>query len=127
MKTQIGNSEADQKRRRLIELLTRVQPSCLDVEVAIWKIHKRDKRRRAPRASRPRVRPKKIMSCIMRAFQIDKDRPMAYLQITTDTAAAATTTKVTKYDPNHWTPKSVNSNPTSGHIEVKILIQPLDT
>ena len=35
----------------------------------------------------------------MRAFQIDKDRPMAYLQITTDTAAAATTTKVTKYDP----------------------------
>ena len=40
---------------------------------------------------------------------------MGYLQITTDTAAAATTTKVTKYDP------------TSGHLKVKILIQPLDT
>ena len=34
MKTQIENSEADQKRRRLIELFARVQPSCLDVDVA---------------------------------------------------------------------------------------------
>ena len=40
---------------------------------------------------------------------------MRYLQITTDTAAAATTTKETKYDP------------TSGHLKVKILNQPLDT
>ena len=34
MKTQIENSEADRNRRRLIELFTRVQPSCLDVDVA---------------------------------------------------------------------------------------------
>ena len=78
-------------------------------------IHKRDNRRRAARASRPRVRLKKIMSCIMRPFQINKDRPIAYLQITTDTAAAAKTTEETKYDP------------TSEHLKVKIRIQPLDT
>ena len=78
-------------------------------------IHKRDNRRRAPRASRPRVRLKKIMSCIMTPFQINKDRPIAYLQITTDTAAAATTTKETEYDP------------TSGHLKIKNLIEPLDT
>ena len=28
---------------------------------------------------------------------------------------------------NLWTPKSENSNPTSGHLKVQILIQPLDT
>ena len=33
MKTQIENSQADQKRRRLIELFARVQPSGPDVDV----------------------------------------------------------------------------------------------
>ena len=58
---------------------------------------------------------RKIWSCIIRAFQIDKDRPIAYLQITTDTAAAARTRI------------SHNSKPTSGHLKVKILNRPLDT
>ena len=35
VKTQIRNSEANQKRRRLPELLARVHPSYLQVEVAI--------------------------------------------------------------------------------------------
>jgi hypothetical protein len=38
VKTQIWNSEADQKRRRLLELLARVHPSCLEVEVTIWNL-----------------------------------------------------------------------------------------
>jgi hypothetical protein len=35
VKTKIGKSEANQKRRRLPELLARVHPSYLEVEVAI--------------------------------------------------------------------------------------------
>ena len=38
VKTQIRNSEANQKRRRLLELLARVHPSYLEVEVAIWNL-----------------------------------------------------------------------------------------
>ena len=66
----------------------------------------------------------------MRPFQIDKDQPIAYLQITTDTAAAATTTKVTKYDPSirvMVSSKSKNFKPTSGHLKVRNLNQPMDT
>ena len=63
----------------------------------------------------------------MRPFQIDKDRPIAYLQITTETAAAATTTKVTKYDPTHGHLYVPNSNPTSENLEMKNLIQLMNT
>ena len=59
----------------------------------------------------------------MRPFQIDKDRPIAYLQITTDTAATATTTKVTNYNPIPGHLEFQSSNPTSENVEVKNIIQ----
>ena len=32
-----------------------------------------------------------------------------------------------KFESNLWTPKSEKANPTSGHLQMQILIQPLDT
>ena len=61
----------------------------------------------------------------MRPFQIDKDRPIAYLQITTETAAAATTTKVTKYDPTHG--HLDVPNPNCENLEIKNMIRLMNT
>ena len=69
---------------------------------------------------------RKICSCIIRAFQ--KQRPSDEISPNHHGHRSRShNDKSDKVWSNLWTPKNENSNPTSGHLKVKILIQPLDT
>ena len=117
---QIKNEDDSSNSSR--EFTHRVLKSKLQFEIC-----KRNKRRRAPRASSPRVRPKKNMKLHHPSIP-DRQGP-------TDSVSPnhhghrsrSHNDKSDKVWSNLWTPKSENSNPTSGHLKVQILIQPLDT
>ena len=82
------------KPRRLLELLAPVHPTCLEVEITIWNLQAQQMTTSSSRELAESATKEKILNCIIRSFQINKVQPMSYLQIATDTAAAATTTKV---------------------------------
>ena len=82
------------KRRRLLELLARVRPTCLEVEVTISNLQAQQTTASSSRELTESATKEKILNVIIRTVQIDKVQPMGDLQIATDTAAAAEMTKI---------------------------------